>query len=147
MCLCSIMTFSTTIACCSFMSKHSAIFSNWTKIVIVFDEGDRLELRLFASPMCLRCHSISDFGCHLGVDGKCLNIILPAVYWWHGNKPMFSRKQIDWLAQLWCFSQPIELPSGVWNCDTYIRLGHWAGLMRWMLIIRSCWAMKSCYYD
>ena len=26
--------------------------------------------------MCPRCHSISDFGRHLGVDNKCLNIML-----------------------------------------------------------------------
>ena len=69
------------------------------------------------------------------------------VCWWHGNKPMFCGKQIDGLARLSSFPHPIELLSGIQNCDTYICLDHWAGLMRWMLIIWSCWAMKSCYYD
>ena len=31
--------------------------------------------------------------------------------------------------------------------DWYICLGKWAELMRWMLTIWSCWAMKSCYYN
>ena len=47
--------------------------------LIAFDEGERILIRSFASPTCLRCHSISDFGRHLGVEDKCFDIMLPSV--------------------------------------------------------------------
>ena len=61
------------------MTEHSAIFSHSTKFVIAFDEGECILIRLFASPTCFRCHSISDFGRHLGVDDKYLDIMLLSV--------------------------------------------------------------------
>ena len=36
-------------------------------VFIAFDEVERILIRSFASPTSLRCHSISDFGRHLGV--------------------------------------------------------------------------------
>ena len=34
--------------------------------------------------------SISGFGRHLGMDDKCLDIMLPAVCLWHGNYRIYS---------------------------------------------------------
>ena len=52
-----------------------------SKFVIAYDEREHVLIRSFASPTCLQCHSISDFGCHLGADDKCLNnfIMQPSV--------------------------------------------------------------------
>ena len=94
------------------------IFLTPPQLIIAFDKGERLLIRLFASPMCLRCHLISEFGRHLGVEDKCFNIMLPSV-----GGVVTSPRSAE-LAQLSCFPQPIELLSGLRNCDTYTRLGH-----------------------
>ena len=54
-------------------------FHERTFCVTAFNEGERILIRSFGSPTCLQCHSISDFGRHLGVDTKCLDIMLPSV--------------------------------------------------------------------
>ena len=135
------MTFSTAIACCSFMSKHFAIFSHWTKFVIVFDKGEQLQIRSFASPMCLRCHSISDFGCHLGVHDKCLNIML-SVGGMVTSPCSAEDRSIEAAFHSWL---NFSLAYGI--VTLIFAWAIWADLMRWMLIIWSCWAMKLCYYD
>ena len=48
------------------------------KFIIAFDEVERILIRSFASPTCFRCHSISDFERHLGMD-KCIDIMFPSV--------------------------------------------------------------------
>ena len=75
-----------------------------------FNEGERLLLiRSFSSPTCLRCHSISYFGRHLGVDDKYLDIMLPSV---------------GGMVTSPCSAENRLISSGVRNCDTYICLGH-----------------------
>ena len=59
------------------------------------------------------------------------------VCWWHGNKPMFCGKQIDGLARLSSFPHPIELLSGIQNCDTY------SGAQNHMYIDREHCASRS----
>ena len=61
---------------------------------------------------------------------------------------LYSTVYVDWLdlaAKAWPFY--LHTAAGVVTLNGYICLGNRAGLMRWVLTIWSCWAVKSCYYD
>ena len=52
--------------CCS-ISMYFFLFQQARNNIFAFDEGERILIRSLASPTCLRCHLISDFG-NLSVD-------------------------------------------------------------------------------